>query len=271
MVISPATNRRAFTLVELVVLVAMAVVLAGVLPPALVRADEKADRAQCQNNLKQIAVACRACHAMQGRFPPTVGSLPKIDNSEGTLQFYLLPYLGEGDLYKQAQVAAGNLSPWNMSVYSNSIPLFRCPSDTTAGISYLYDGWLGTTSYASNFLVFGLNGATYADIPDGVSNTVFFAERYQICNQTPCAWAYSGQSEWAPMFAYSTVARFQQQPPQAQCNPALAQAIHSGGIQVGMGDASVRTVRSSVDPKSWWLGICPNDGLPVPNDFFAQE
>jgi type II secretory pathway pseudopilin PulG len=261
--------RRGFTLSGLLVVLALLVVMLGLALPALQKAREAADRIKCQNNLKQIVLACRNSQNIFDRFPPAVGSFA-MAHSEGTLQFYLLPFMDQDAVYNLADDGAGNLSVWNKNVYGTNIPLFHCPSDASGGPAHLYDGWLATTSYASNFLVFTLNGATFGDITDGTSNTVFFAERYQICNQTPCAWAYSGESEWAPMFGYSTVARFQQQPSQAQCNPALGQAIHPGGIQVGMGDGAVCNVRNGVDPKSWWCGICPNDGLVLDNDFFDQ-
>jgi hypothetical protein len=94
-----------------------------------------------------------------------------------------------------------------------------------------------------------------------------FAERYQICNSQPCAWGYSGETEWAPLFAYSSVAKFQTQPTKTHCNPALAQGIHTGGILVAMCDGSVRTVNSAVSPQTWYCACDPSDGIPLGTDW----
>jgi prepilin-type N-terminal cleavage/methylation domain-containing protein len=262
-----AGRRRGFTLFELLVVLALLAVLLGLLLPAVQKVREAASRMQCQNNLKQIVLACHNCNDTYGKLPPSVGSFPNA-TSDGTLQFYLLPFVEQDALYNLGNDGAGNFSVWNKNIYGHNIPVFHCPDDTSSGPTHLYDGWLATTNYAANFMVFALGGAKIPDsIPDGTSNTLFFAERYQVCNHTPCAWAYSGESEWAPMFAYSSVAEFQAQPAQAQCNPALAQGIHSGGIQVGLGDGSVRFVGNSITPLTWYCACNPNDGMNLGSDW----
>src|SRR5262249_41363098 len=97
-------TRRAFTLIELLVVIALIAVLIGLLLPAVQRVREAASRAQCLNNLKQIALAAHNYHGANEKFPigvhlpVDVGGRP----TGGTnVWVELLPHIEQGNLYKQ--------------------------------------------------------------------------------------------------------------------------------------------------------------------------
>ena len=251
--------RAAFTMIELLVILAILVFVLGMLYPAIRQVQRAASRTQSINNLRQLALAINNINAQFKKLPPVVGSFPRQLEKKGTLFFYLLPYIQQDNVYRQAE---GDVS--KNATYSMIIPTFLNHKDTSAPPGNRYKGWLATTNYAANWMAFGNTDGGTAIIPttfpDGTSNTIVFAERYQMCRGNPCAWGYSSLYYWAPMFAYYSKGKFQNAPKQEDCNPALPQAIDPAGIQVALGDGSVRLVSESISSETWWNATDPADG-----------
>jgi prepilin-type N-terminal cleavage/methylation domain-containing protein/prepilin-type processing-associated H-X9-DG protein len=213
-------RRRGFTLIELLVVIAIIAILIGLLVPAVQKVREAGDRAQCQNNLKQLGLAAHNYHDTFKRFPAGI-NLP-IANVSGAVspsnflyksgvigpppvpnQFIswpeaLLPYFEQGNLQKQLNLFGREFinckGPY--SVGANVISLLICPADLLPNRVSVYQGqyYFGMNSYGANggtrswFVgnmradgVFYINSQVrIAQISDGTSNTFLFGERYHF-------------------------------------------------------------------------------------------
>ena len=100
---SRKTRRCGFALVELLVILALGAFLIGLLLPAVQKANEAANRAQCQNNLRQAAIAMHnAASLYNGQLPPIAGPYPEKQKNNGTLWFHLLPFIEQNFQERQA-------------------------------------------------------------------------------------------------------------------------------------------------------------------------
>ena len=91
-------SRRAFTLTEMLVVIAVIAILAALLLPVLSMAKEKGYRTQCVNNLKQTSLAIQSYaddHGDQLPGPVWLGSYEEYDNVDfPRLPYYIASYLG---------------------------------------------------------------------------------------------------------------------------------------------------------------------------------
>jgi prepilin-type N-terminal cleavage/methylation domain-containing protein/prepilin-type processing-associated H-X9-DG protein len=195
--------RVGFTLIELLVVIAIIAVLIGLLLPAVQKVREAANRAQCLNNLKQIALAAHNHHDARGKFPIGVHYAVDVGGrlTDGTnLWVELLPYFEQDNLYKKWDYNdnRNNLAGGTNATTAQIIKILICPSDPLPepvaqlplqgfyGLS-TYGGNAGERSVATASSPPTLDGIFFldrsvrlADITDGTSNTFLFGERFTV-------------------------------------------------------------------------------------------
>jgi prepilin-type N-terminal cleavage/methylation domain-containing protein/prepilin-type processing-associated H-X9-DG protein len=156
---------RGFTLIELLVVIAIIAILISLLLPAVQKVREAAARIQCQNNLKQLALACIGYadvhrHVMPpggwaGRSPaPQLQWTGDWNDDRGSWLVYTLPFMEQAPLEKAIQAACGGPEyttynsvgiAWNAGVFTGVVlPYGRCPSDGTTDLSTTFCNYVGS-------------------------------------------------------------------------------------------------------------------------------
>ena len=127
--------RRAFTLVELLVVIAIIGTLVGLLLPAVQSARESARRSSCSNNLKQYGLALHNHHDTNGYMPSGAPTVP-WGSPALSWHAYVLPFLEQQGLASKIKFNSGGDERFRdagggQQVRTVKLPVARCPSDSS--------------------------------------------------------------------------------------------------------------------------------------------
>ncbi len=231
--------RRAFTLIETLVVIAIVAILLGLTLSAVQMVRNAAARLSCSNNLRQIGLALHHYHDTSKSFPPAV--IPPLlvpgrpfERDRNPYPYLnwparLLPFVEQDALWAQAREAYAKdplhrKSPGHTAALV-PVPLYLCPVDgpripqipgeaagfsgnhgllginVAAGTSYL--GVSGTAGIHSDDGVLFLDSQVrLADITDGTSHTVMVGERPPTFFWPPRGRWYGGDGSWGKADAY---------------------------------------------------------------------
>ncbi len=210
------TRRRGFTLLELLIVIAIIAILIGMLLPAVQKVRAAALRTRCTNNLKQIALSVHIYHDENGRLPPAHGPLPNrrgrhdagppgttganihdvigvacqgSDTTGPSFLVMILPYLDQANrlnLWNPEYTIGGQYAP-HMTLRRSDLSLYMCPADPSNG--KFFDAgsfWNGRNNYFAN-----IGGSPNRVTPERRLAGPFTAEYASISR--PTGWETSPQ------------------------------------------------------------------------------
>jgi prepilin-type processing-associated H-X9-DG protein len=261
------------TLVEVLVVIGIIGLLVGLTLPAVQRVRGSAARAGCQNNLKQLGLACQNYHAAAGALPP--GGVDRPNNSHPQMRstswfVRLTPYLEQQAVWDRAVADFANPAVAAFEQHAGPHTLLRvlqCPADgrlaalqsgryysTFSGAAFTgYVGAAGTNQLLYDGVLYTDSAVRLEQVTDGTSNTLLCGERTPNLIADRGVWYMSSGLEPETFLGTREVVLYQyftacvfgpyRYGPGSLANPCDDYhywSLHPGGANFALCDGSVR-------------------------------
>ena len=231
-------TNKAFTWIELLVVLVIIGVLVLLLLPVVETARPASQCMQCANNLKQLGLAMHNYHDEYGCLPPAyvADENGKPMHSWRTL---LLPYMEQKALYDQYNFDEPWDSPANQVVVGSVIDCLRCPSaksNLASGQPLPENRTCYVMITGPGMFSEGENCVTTKDIADGTSNTIMIVE----IRNSDIAWAEPRDLRADELWGINN---------ESDERPSTLGSEHHGGMNVLICDGSVRFMPATITPE----------------------
>lgn len=272
-------TRPGFTLIEVIVVIAIISILVGLLLAGVQKVRSQSARIACQNQFRQVALGTLHCHDQFGAFPPGLS----VDSDQKKYKYMgwtarILPFVDQGNLWNAVEKAyrtdpdQDDFYGWaeHREILKIRVVLYQCPSDHPGRIesnafrpafTWIL-GSSGTSHQKPDGIFFKDSHVKIAMISDGTTNTILLGER-PPSNSGSLGWWYRGWGQnrdgsaemvlgvreintWSsncPAGPYS----FSSGSPTNQCSIFQFWSLHPQGANFAFADGSVKFLSFSVD------------------------
>lgn len=236
-----SSPRRAFSLIEVLVVLAIIGVLIAFFLPARRNVRPAAMRSHCANNLKRLGLALHNYHDDYGALPP-VYTVDAAGNPLHSWRTLLLPYLDHAELYYRLDLTKPWDDPANAEAFKSPVHAYDCPANRERGQKTNY------MAIVTDQSVWRTSGdVRFEDITDGLAYTLLVME---VPEEYAVQWMEPRDGNEATALAFLNAKKLG----------------HAGGVNMLYADCAVR-FRSTKMPADVVRALITKDGgEKIPDD-----